>query len=116
MLYNKVIKTTIHDFQTHLYLYFSFLQYCSFLVISKTTFLRSINKFVFSFLWLDQYSLHQRSLVKSYFHLWKYFKCLEDKSYRPIYEFQNLILSVSFNSRKNFFRTRNKEWRSFYDN
>jgi len=67
MLYNKVIKTTIHDFQTLLYLYFSFLQYCSFLVISKTTFLRLINKFVFSFLWLDQYSLHQRSLLKSYF-------------------------------------------------
>ena len=115
MLYNKVIKTTIHDFQTHLYLYFSFLQYCSFLVISKTTFLRSINKFVFSFLVRSILFTSTKS-CKILFHLCRYFKCLGYKSYRPIYEFQNLIKSVSFNCRKNVFRTRNKEWRSFYDN
>ena len=66
MLYNRAIKTTIHDFQTHLYLYFSFLQYCSFWLFPKQLSC-TLSNLYFSFLWLDQYSLHQRSLVTSYF-------------------------------------------------
>ena len=90
MLYNKVIKTTIHDFQTHLYLYFSFLQYCSFLVISKTTFLHSI-KFVFFIFMVRSILFASTKSCKILFHLCRYFKCLGDKSYRPLYEFSNLI-------------------------
>ena len=91
--YQKVIKTTIHDFQTHLYLHFSFLQYFSFLVIPK-----SQNNFPVQYQQICIFIFMVRSVFfastkscKILFHLCRYFKCLGYKSYRLIYEFQNLI-------------------------